>query len=227
MDDPLVAVVVVLCVVFAALAAILAVYSGRRVRRHQRRMQQWADRNGWTLTAHPHVEWGRRLPGGNTHGVSYTFSSVLDGRRVNVAQYSVTDASDGTTTNTHHHVVTVALLNRPLPSTQVESRGRASRLTSRFLDSGETATGNPGFDRDFRIRTREPAALRQWFSPPLIAAHRSGQVPSSWSVQGAELLCHRPGRLDPDEVQGHAAAVLPLADLLDGRDGRERHGDSG
>jgi hypothetical protein len=216
MDDPLVVVVGGLCVVFVA---ILAVYSMRRERRRRDQMRQWAEGNGWTLTAHPSVDWGRRLPGGNKHGVGHTFSSVLHGRPVSVAEYSVTDASDGTTTNTHHHVVTVARLNRPLPLTQVEPRGRASRLKTKFLGPGETATGNADFDRDFRIRTHDPAALRQWFSPGLIAAHLARQVPSSWSVQGTELLCHRPGHLNPDEILGHAAAVLPLANLLDGRNG--------
>ena len=219
MDDPFVAVIGAFCLVFAALIALLAIFTSRRRRRDQQAMQQWADRHGWTFRTHPRVDWGRLMPGGNRHGVSHAFSSVLAGRRVTVAQYSVTDASDGTTTNTHYHVITVALLDHPLPSTQVEPRGRASRLKSQLLGTGDTATGNPDFDRDFRIRTTEPAALRQWFSPPLIAAHLTGRVPPSWSVQGAELLCQRPGRLHADEVPGHAAAVLPLADLLDGRSG--------
>ena len=224
MGDSLVAVIGAFCLVFAALVALLAIFSSRRRRRDRQAMQQWADRHGWTFRPHPRVDWGRLMPGGNRHGVSHAFSSVLAGRRVNVAEYSVTDGSDGTTTNTHYYVITVALLDQPLPSTQVEPRGRASRLKNKLLGPGETATGNPDFDRQFRIGTTEPAALRQWFPPALIVAHLTGQVPSSWRVHGAELLCQRPGRLHTEEVPGHAAAVLPLADLLDGRSERAGFG---
>ena len=215
MGDPLVGMTATLCAVGVALVVVVAVFAARRARRDRNRMQQWADRNGWTLTRNPRVEWGRRLPGGNSHGIGYALSSTLAGRHVTVAQYSVTDASDGTTTNTHHHVVTVALLNRSFPSTQLEPRGRASRVKNRLLGPGESTSGNPDFDREFLIRTSEPSVVRQWLSPPLIAAHLNGSIPVAWSVQGNELLCHRPGRLNPDEVSGHAAAVLPLANLLE------------
>jgi len=208
-----------LCVVSAALVAIIAVYSVRSRRRHRDRMRQWADRHGWTFTSHPDVDWGRWLPGGNRHGVGDMLSSVLHGRPVSVAEYSVTDASDGTTTNTHYHVVIVTALARSLPSTQLEARGGVSRLKSRLVGPGDCATGNADFDRAFRLRSSEPAAVPQWFSAPLIAAHLSGRVPVPWSVQGNQLLYHRPGRLDPNEIPGHAAAILPLATMLDGHGG--------
>jgi hypothetical protein len=204
------------CVIFALLITLIAGYSIRRQRRHRDRMRQWADRNGWTFTLNPNVDWGRRLPGGNPNGVSHTFTGMLNGRQVNVAEYSVTDASDGTTTNTHHQVITVVRLHRPLPATDVEPRSRASRLAAKAFGAGETATGNPDFDRAFRIRTTEPATLNQWFSPALITAHIAGRVPKSWSVQGTELLCRQSGRLELDEIAGRAGAALPLADLLDG-----------
>ena len=221
MDNPLAGEATVVCLVFAVLIAGVAVISIHRRRRHDRRLQRWADTNGWALTRHPRVEWGRQLPGANPHGISHTFSTMLHGHRVNVAQYSVTDASDATTTNTHHHVVTVVTLDQPYPSTQIEPRSRASRLKNKLLSPDETATGNPDFDRDFRIRTTAPAALQQWFTQPLITAHLTGQVPPAWSVHGTELLHHQPGRLHPDEIPAHAAAVLPLADLLDNHLGRD------
>lgn len=202
------------CVVFAAIVAISAGYAARRRRRVHEQWQQWADRNGWTLTLRPAVDWGRQLPGGNKHGVSHSFSAVVHGRPVSVAEYSVTDGSDGTTTNTHHHVITAATLRRPVPATSVEPRGPASRLRAGLFGAGETATGDPDFDRAFRIRTSAPAA---WFPPGLAAAQLAGRVPASWSARGDEVLCHQPGRLEPDEVPARAAAILPLADLLDGR----------
>jgi hypothetical protein len=216
MGDPAAGAIGAVCVVLAVLVAIIAVYGARRRRRDRDRMRAWADHHGWAFTPHPSVDWGRRLPGGNRNGVGHTFTSVLHGRQVNVAEYSVTDGSDGTTTNTHHWVITAVRLNRTLPATGVEPRSRASRLAAKIFGSGETATGNADFDRGFRIRTAEPAALHQWFSPALIAAHLAGRVPAAWSVHGADLLCHRPGRLEVNEIPRHATAALPLADLLDG-----------
>jgi hypothetical protein len=215
MGDPLVGLVAALCLGSVVLVALVAVYHGRRQRRRGREMQQWADRNGWTLTRNPPVDWGRQLPGGNRRGIGHTFSRTLDGRPVNVAQYSVTDTSDGTTTNTHFHVVAVAILRRAYPSIQVEPRGRVSRLKNKLLGPGETASGDPDFDRQFIIRTSDPSVVRQWLSPALIAAELTGRIPAAWSVYGTELLCHRPGELNPDDVPGHAGAVLSLATLLD------------
>jgi hypothetical protein len=216
MGEPLAALAATLCVVIVVLVAVTATIGYRARRRRFERMRLWAERNGWTFTPHPDVDWGRHLPGGNKHGVGPTFSCILHGRPVNVAEYSVTDASDGTTTNTHHHVVTVTQLTRPVPPTRVEPRSRTSRLKNTLLGPDETATGDPDFDRAFRIRTHDPVDLRQRFSAPLITAHLNAQVPQSWTVQHKQLLHHRPGRLILDQIPSDAAAALRLADLLDG-----------
>jgi hypothetical protein len=215
MGDPVTGAIGAVCVVLAVLVAILAWSSVRRQRRQRDRMRDWADRNGWAFTLKPSGDWGHRLPGGNSNGVTHTFTSLLKGRKVNVAEYSVTDASDGTSTNTHHYVITVIQLRRPLPATDVAPRSQPSRLATRVLGPGETATGDTDFDRSFRIRTTEPTVLHQWFTPALIAAQLAGRVPGSWSVHGTDLLCHRPGRLDTDQILRHATAALPLADLLE------------
>ncbi|GAA3348110.1 hypothetical protein GCM10020358_65310 [Amorphoplanes nipponensis] len=107
-------------------------------------------------------------------------------------------------------------LVRPLPTTQVEPRRPAARLRSSRRGLDEAAIGNPDFDRGFRIRTADPAGLRHWFSPALIAVHLTGRVPSAWSVHGTEALRRQPGRLDPHDLGGLAPATLTLADLLDG-----------
>jgi hypothetical protein len=215
-DNPIAGMSAALCAAVAVLVTVVAVISGHRRRRHRHQMQQWADNNGWTFTPRPAVEWDSRLPGGNKNGVTETLSTVLHGRQVTVAEYSVTDASDGTSTNTHWYIVTAAVLHRPLPATRVEPRGHASRLRNKLFDPDETATGNPDFDRAFRIRTADPAGLRHWFSLPLVTAHLAGQVLPAWNVQGTELLRWQPGRLKPDDIPNHASKVLQLADLLDG-----------
>jgi hypothetical protein len=215
-DNPLVGMAGALCVAVAVLVTIVAVYSARSRRRHRARMQHWASSNGWTYTPQRAVDWGRRLPGGNKNGITDAFSRVVDGRQVSVAEYSVTDASDGTSTNTHWYVITVAVLHRPLPATQVEPRGLASGLRSARRGLDEAAIGNPDFDRAFRIRTADPAGLRHWFSLPLAAAHLAGRVPPVWSVHGTEVLRWQPGRLKIDDLTGLTTAILMLGDLLDG-----------
>jgi hypothetical protein len=215
-DSPIAGALGAVCVVLTALVAIIAVYSVRRQRRDRDRMRQWADHNGWTVTLNPSVDWGRRMPGGNRNGVGHTFTRVLHGRQVSVAEYSVTDASDGTTTNTHYYVIMVARLSRSLPTTNVELRPRTSRLAVRVRGAGETATGNADFDRAYRVQTTEPTTLNQWLSPRLITAYLARRQPGSWGVRGTELFCYSPGRLTADEIPGHAATALSLADLLDG-----------
>jgi hypothetical protein len=205
-----------LCAAVAVLVAVVAAFSARSRRRHRARMQQWAESNGWTYTPQPAVDWGRRLPGGNKNGITEAFSRVVDGRQVSVAEYSVTDASDGTSTNTHWYVATVAVLRRSLPASQVEPRSLPSRLRSARRGLDEVAVGHPDFDRGFRIRTSDPARLRHWFSPSLVAAHQAGQVPPAWSVHGTEVLRWQPGRLNPENLGGLTPGILILADLLDG-----------
>jgi hypothetical protein len=205
-----------LCAVVAVLVTVVAVYSGRRRRRDRDRMLRWADSNGWTFRPRPRVDWGSRLPGGNKDGIAHAFSRTMNGRQVSVGEYSVTDAGDGTSTSTHWYVVTAATLHRPLPAIQVEPHSATFRLRSRVFSGRETATGNPDFDRTFRIRTDDPAGLRHWFSASLITAHLTGYVSPAWNAQGTELLRWQPGRLQPDDIPAHARAVLVLSELLDG-----------
>ncbi|MFF5084073.1 hypothetical protein ACFY36_44075 [Actinoplanes sp. NPDC000266] len=202
MGEPFGAVIGLFCLVFGLLFAVLlvaAIWRRNRARDHRR---AWADGNGWSYTEHPGVDWGRHLPGANKRGIEYVFSAAPRGRQLSVAQYSVTDADGGS----HHHVVVVAALNRRLPPAEVTRRGRIAKLMS----GGETGTGHPAFDSEFRARP--PGRL----TSALIEAHLSGRIPVPWLVEGAELIHHHPGRLELGDVARHAAAIAYLADLVDG-----------
>jgi hypothetical protein len=214
------------CVLIVVLVTGAALAARRRERRRGDRLRSWAQHHGWVVVEHPAVDWGRRLPGGNRAGVTVLLSTVVRGRRVSVAEYTVTDVQitsvpDGaggttpsTTTNTHHYTITVALLTRPMPDTTVEPRPKLSRLARAVTGTGETSTGDARFDRAFRIRTAEPAAIRFWCTRPLIDAHLHRRVPA-WSVHGTELMAYHPGRLDPATIAQHADPVIYLAALLD------------
>ena len=215
MDDPIVGLTAALCGMGMLLVVIVAVIGVRGQRRRRARMRQWADRHGWTLTRRPAVDWGRSMPGGNPDGIEHLFTRVIDGRRVDVAEYSVTDAGDGSTQNTHHWVVTATTLRWPLPGMSLAPRDPVSRLARKLFGGEDTATGDRDFDRRFRVRAGEPAAVRRWLSGQLIAAQLAGRVPPAWQVHGAGLLCHRPGALDLDEIPAHAAATVTLAGLLE------------
>ena len=153
-------------------------------------------------------------------------SSRVQGRPVSVAAYTVTDtqlttAPDGTggattstTTSTHYYTVTVAALARSMPPTAVEPRGAMSRLARTVLRPGDCATGNAVFDRRFRIRTSDPAAVHGWCTPQLIAAHLDRHLPT-WSTYATELFTYQTGRLDPTTIPHHTSQVVLLAALLD------------
>ena len=214
------------CVLVIGLVTLATIAARRRERRRDERLREWAAANGWTVTQRPAVDWGRRLPGGNRGGIGVTLSGVVRGRRLSVAEYAVTEtqttsAPDGvggtttsTTTTTHHYTVVVALLTRPMPETAVTARPGLSRLARTLTRAGENATGHPGFDRAFRVRTTDPAAVRVWCTGTLVDAHLGGRVPP-WSVHGVELLTYQPGRLDPATITRHTDPVVHLAALLD------------
>lgn len=201
MDHPLAGTAAALCVAFTVLTALVAVVSTRSRRRHQAQLGQWAAAQGWAYEPRPDVSWGALLPGGNRHGVQEAFTALFGDRPVTVAEYSVTDA----TSNTTFHVLTVAALHRPRPAIQVRPRGRLSRAGR--------PTGNPGFDRAFRVTTADGTPQ---LPPAVVDAQLTGRVPPTWTVSGNEVLHWQPGRLDPADLNTHAAAILHLAELLDG-----------
>ncbi|MBL7258753.1 hypothetical protein [Paractinoplanes lichenicola] len=216
MDDPLVAVVGLFCVVAVVLFVLALVIGVRRRRRREQQLQQWADGNGWQLVKQPAVDWGQHLPGRNPHGVRVMLAGRVHGRPVMVGEYEVTDTqvttgADGnptSTSHTHLYVVTVAILGRMQPPVSVSARGRLSRAKAGLLGPGDTASGDPQFDKAFRIR----GAPGPWCTPALLAAHLAGHVPVPWTVSGQQLITWREGSLRPPEPLD---PVLRLAHLLD------------
>jgi hypothetical protein len=228
MAEGLIAGAGILCLLGVAVTIPAIIAVRRRERRRTDRLQAWARENGWIVTPKPAVHWRGRLPGGNRGVVTVAVSGAVSGRPVSVAEYAVSDvqitsAPDGmggtttsTTTTTHHFTVAVAALSRPMPNIAMERRGTASRLARAVLGPGEAATGNADFDRAFRIRTADPAAVRRWCTPSLIDAHLRWQIPD-WSVTGTELLTYRGGRLDPSTIPEEAGRITFLAAQLDRR----------
>jgi hypothetical protein len=226
MAEGLIAGAGLLCLLVVAVTIPLVIAVRRRERRRTDRLRAWARENGWIVTPKPVVHWRARLPGGNRGVVTIAVSGAVSGRPVSVAEYAVSDvqitsAPDGlggtttsTTTTTHHYTVAVAALSRPMPYVAMERRGKVSRLARVVLGPGETATGNADFDRAFRIRTADPAAVRRWCTPSLIDAHLRWQIPD-WSVTGTEVLTYRGGRLDPASLPGEAGRIAFLAAELD------------
>jgi len=206
----------VLCGTLLGLAA-LAVVWGRRVRRRQwERTQTWAQQHGWAAVPRPTVDWWRRLPGANPRGLTAMLSGAIRERPVHVAAYEVTDVSfdaqGGTTSNTNHYTVVVTSLSRPLPEIVVEPRRALSKLTSRVAGPG---SGDPAFDREFRIRTSAPHAIEHWCTPEVRAAHTGGHVLLPWSVQGRELMHYTRGAMELTSVISYASALVWLAELID------------
>ncbi|MCO8274216.1 hypothetical protein M1L60_26805 [Actinoplanes sp. TRM 88003] len=211
--DPMAGVLAFFCVASLGLVVIAALLAARQRRRRAGRIVAWAVHAGWQVVERPAVDWGRRLPGGNPEGVRMLLSGHVGGRPVLVGEYEVTDVqvttgADGTATttpHTRHWVVSVAILNHPWAPATVTTRGRLSRRTN--------TTGDPGFDKAFRIE----GVVGPWCTPALIAAHLARHVPVPWSVSGPELMTWTEGRLHPAHPVGDLGPLLHLAALLNGR----------
>lgn len=213
-----VAVAVLVGLVLAARATM------RRERARRQQLAAWAAEHQWTYNHRPKGEWAwaARLPGHTRRGVSLVLSGMLEGYPATVAEYSYTTTSSGTdgsgnsTTNrtVHRLVVAVVRLRQAYPSVEVAPRGAVSRLTRSLFGEGQISTGDPEFDRRFRIRSPDPLTARGLLEPALVSAHLADRVPP-WSIHGDELLSYRPGVLQgPDDVQRAVAPLLEVARLL-------------
>ncbi|WP_329110432.1 hypothetical protein OG792_15885 [Micromonospora sp. NBC_01699] len=216
------------CLAVVALLALLVVLVGlarQRGRRRRDTLRRWAARNNWVYVPPPAVDWAARLPGGNRTGVTVAVSGVVAGQRVSVAEYHHTETHTGTgsdgmggttsTTSSHSHpyVVVVVHLEHPYPSVEVSPRGPAAKVGRALLGGGSVVTGDPDFDRAFRV-DGDPMAVRWVLTPALVAAHVAGSVPP-WSLHGSELITHLPGRLDPvDRIPALAEPLTRVAAML-------------
>jgi hypothetical protein len=159
-----------------------------------------------------------RLPGRNRRGVSLLISGVVSGRPVSVAEYSYRTSSrnsDGTdSTTTHHYIVTGVRLDTQYAPIAVVSRGALSRLGRNVFGDNAAATGHDGFDREFRVDTKDPALARTLLGPALIAEHLADRVPD-WSLAGLDLLTWQPGQIkDPDQIATLAARLVRVTELM-------------
>ena len=90
-----------------------------------------------------------------------------------------------------------------------------AKLKNRVAGPGNAGTGDPAFDRDFRIRTSAPHAVAHWCTPEVRAAHAAGHVLLPWSVQGRELLHYTRGPVELTSVISYASSLVWLAELID------------
>jgi len=209
----------VLVVGLIVLVIVFAVVAARKERARKEGLVGWARANGWSYLQRPASNWPARLPGHNKRGVTLALTGVVNGRTVSVGEYQYTTTSssgpNGQTTSTTHHFVVVALrLPYAYPPLSVQRRGVFSKLGRSLFGDGKTATGNPAFDEQFKVSTKEPGSVPSLVGPSLILAHLAGQVPA-WSVVGDELLTYFEGSIrDPNQIPGWSASLIRVADLL-------------
>jgi len=145
---------------------------------------------------------------------------------VSVGEYSYTETTTSTSTdangamststssNTYHFVVIVVMLATAFPPMSLAPRGALSKLGRAMFGDGSTATGDPRFDKVFRIRTTAPQAVPHVFRPQLIAETLAGGL-GAWSLSGQQLLAYQPGRLaDPALIPALAWPLVRVAGLL-------------
>ena len=75
-------------------------------------------------------------------------------------------------------------------------------------------TGNADFDRQFRVKTKDPATSRGVVGPALTAEPLAGQIPA-WSLAGHDLLAWQQGNIsDPSRIEALAAGLIRVATLI-------------
>ena len=201
-----------------SLLVVAIVVAVMRERDRQRRIRHWAARHGWQVAVHPAVDWAAQLPGGRRGRVYLLVSAMVGGRYVGVADYAYTTESsnsDGSSSRTtHRFIVTAVRLDARYPPVAVQPRGALSRFGRSLFGDNAAATGHDAFDRQFRVRTKEPGLARALLSPTLIHEHLAGRVPA-WSLAGQDLLTWRSGAIsDPNQIPGMTAGLIRVADLL-------------
>jgi hypothetical protein len=207
---------------FITLVVVLAVIARRNERERQDALFQWATQHEWQMTRRPPVQWGRRLPGEHKRGVSLAINGTLAGRPVAIGEYSYTTTSSAgpngaTSTQTHHYVVTVVWLRRPVPTVAVFRRGSMSKLGRTLFGDRATAIGYEAFDNAFRVAANDPRLVPTVIRPSLVAEQLAGRLPE-WSVEGQELLAWREGRIgDPHSIPAQFGPLLHVADLIESR----------
>ncbi|WP_433389719.1 hypothetical protein [Micromonospora sp. KLBMP9576] len=200
----------------------LVVLAHRRERERRDSWRRWAAQHGWTFTENPQVGWIDRVPGRSRRGVRFALTGTMHGRPVGVAEYAYTethtstgaDGNQTTHSQTHTYVVSFVWLRRSLPALAVGPRRAFSRLGRALFGSDAYATGNPEFDRQWKVGAATPGQ-QALVGPALVAAHLAAAVPA-WSVRGSELITYRPGRLDdPALVWSLVTPLSTVADLLE------------
>ncbi|WP_225729611.1 MULTISPECIES: hypothetical protein [unclassified Nocardia] len=185
-------------------------------------LRQWATARGWSFAESGGAEWITRMPGTRRRGIGAIMSGQVNGRWMTIAEYwylteqTGTDSRGRSRTRTHttYYVATVVHLDQSHPHIEVRTRGALSLLGRAVFGEKPTATGNPVFDKDFRILAADPQYSGWLVSKPLIDAHVARAVPE-WSVVGNQLLAYYPGRLrDPDVAYGRGIGLLRVAELL-------------
>src|SRR5690349_24799127 len=200
----------------AVLAVVIpfAIVAQRREKARQQALALWATQHEWQVVPKPHVDWGRRLPGGNKRGVSLALSGVVGGRPVTIAEYSYTTATttNGTTsTTTHHFVLHVVVLREPMPTVAVYRRGGMSKLGRALFGDKATALGYEPFDRVYRVSAADPRLVRSVLMPALVTEHVAGRLPDR-SLQGRELPSFRARRThEPPTPPADLAPPVRLA----------------
>jgi hypothetical protein len=152
-----------LCPGLIVAAAVLNSAAARRDAARRQALGSWAYHHGWDLVRGPTVDWGRRMPGYNVHGVTVAVYGTIDGRRVAVAEYVYVHTgtkSDGSPTSVlSRHVLMVVWLHRPGPNVVVTRRPGLLQRTRSRPDDWVVTTGLAPFDRAYRVHTAERALL--------------------------------------------------------------------
>ncbi len=166
-----------------------------------------------------------------TTGHSKEFHNILrgrtDGKDVLIFDYRYVTGG-GKTQSTHQQTVAAFRLDGAhLPSFQLQPENLLHRLSALFGYQDIDFPEHPEFSRRYLLRGQNEAAVRAFFSPPVIDAFESLSPEARWSVEGGGnwlLVYHEGKRINPAEVPQFLQETASAASSLAQRTGAVKFG---
>jgi hypothetical protein len=221
LPDHCLVVLLLIVLVFFAGIVMLGLLVGRAKAKAERRRRDafhaWAAAHGWRgYEGDVPAVWRWRLSHLRGFAIRRLAVTTAYGLAITAAdcRYEVhsTDGEGRPQTGAVDISVFLARLPGRWPDIDVQDRGFGSRVLRALGKRPPVATGQPEFDRKFRVEAPDPRAVRL-LSPALVRAHLKDQVPL-WSLRGGELMFWEERRLAPEEIGPGVDCLRWLAGAL-------------
>lgn len=190
-----------------ALAVAFGVWWRWRDQQRGGRLREFAAAHGWTFKDRDDSVLGRWSSQPLTVGRNRRADNVLtgwaSGRNVLACDYHATIDELGRPAPLRYAVVATTLGHAALPALAVSPAPRPdARVTPEQ------------FDQAFTVSCADPRFAAAVLTPTVTRFLLDEGRDVSWQVDGTDLVTWRPGRLDPQQLDGQALFLVRLADFV-------------